>query len=53
MPLSLGTLACGVQDEAGLDDLAQRCSYRQTRQIGTFRKLGYEEILSIYRAANH
>ena len=53
MPLSLGQLACGVQDEAGLDDLAQRCSFRQTRQIGTFRKLGYEEIIAIYKAANH
>ena len=45
-------LACGKQDEAGLVDLASRCSYGKTRTIGTFRVLDYESILAIYRRAN-
>ena len=39
MPVSLGQARCGVQDEAGLQELAARCSFQKTRAIGTFRKL--------------
>ena len=52
MPVRLGELSCGKQDEAGLADLASRCSYGKTRTIGTFRVLDYESILAIYRRAN-
>ena len=52
MPVRLGELSCGKQDEAGLADLANRCSYGKTRTIGTFRVLDYESILAIYRRAN-
>ena len=52
MPVRLGELSCGRQDEAGLADLASRCSYGKTRTIGTFRVLDYESILAIYRRAN-
>ena len=52
MPVRLGELSCGKQDEAGLADLASRCSYGKTRTIGTFRVLDYESILVIYRRAN-
>ena len=52
MPVRLGELSCGVQDEAGLADLASRCSFGKTRTIGTFRVLDYEKILAIYRRAN-
>ena len=52
MPERLGALSCGRQDEAGLADLASRCSYGKTRTIGTFRVLDYESILAIYRRAN-
>ena len=41
----LGELSCGKQDEAGLADLASRCSYGKTRTIGTFRVLDYERSL--------
>ena len=51
MPTGLKA-ACGVQDEAGLADLAARCSYQNTRQIGTFRKLGYDDMLKIYHMAD-
>lgn len=52
MPVRLGELSCGRQDEAGLADLASRCSYGKTRTIGTFRVLDYESILAIYHRAN-
>ena len=52
MPVRLSELSCGKQDEAGLADLASRCSYGKTRTIGTFRVLDYESILAIYRRAN-
>ena len=48
----MGQHTCGVQDEAGLADLASRCSFGKTRTIGTFRVLDYEKILAIYRRAN-
>ena len=43
----------GVQSEEGLQELALRCSYQKTRTIGSFRVLGYDEMLEIYRLANH
>ena len=53
MPVRLGQLSgVGVQDEAGIEDLALRCSYQKTRTVGTFRTLGYDDMLQIYRAAN-
>lgn len=53
MPVRLSALSgVGVQDEAGLADLALRCSYQKSRTVGTFRVLGYDDMLRIYRAAN-
>ena len=53
MPVRLSQLSgVGVQDEAGIEDLALRCSYQKTRTVGTFRTLGYDDMLQIYRAAN-
>ena len=53
MPVRIPALSCGRQDEAGLADLASRCSYGRTRTIGTFRVLGYDDILAIYQLANN
>ncbi len=54
MPVSLGELKdVGVQSEEDLQELALRCSYQKTRTIGSFRVLGYDEMLEIYRLANH
>ena len=50
MPVRIPALSCGRQDEAGL---ASRCSYGRTRTIGTFRVLGYDDILAIYQLANN
>ena len=53
MPVRIPALSCGRQDEAGLADLASRCSYGRTRTIGTFRVLGYDDILAVYQLANN
>ena len=52
MPVRLCELPCGTQDEAGLSDLASRCSFGKTRAIGTFRTLDCADMLAIYRMAN-
>lgn len=53
MPVCLRELSgVGMQTEDGLCDLALRCSFQKTRTVGTFRSLGYEDMLEIYRAAN-
>lgn len=53
MPVCLSDLIGAVQPEAVLEDLALRCTFYGQRTIGSFRVLGYEDILSIYRLANH
>ncbi len=53
MPVCLSELGVPVQDQAGLEDLAQRCTFDRTRTIGTFRILDYGDILQIYQLANH
>ena len=53
MPVRLSQLSgVGVQDAAGIDELALRCSFQKSRAIGTFRKLSYDDMLQIYQAAN-
>ena len=53
MPTCLSELGCGVLSEEVLADLAFRCAFRGTRTIGTFKVLDQQDILSIYRMANH
>ena len=53
MPVCIAQLPCGAQDEAGLEDLALRCSRDRSRTIGTFRVLNYDDMLKIYQQANH
>ena len=36
-----------------LEELARRCTFYGQRTIGAFQVLGYEDILEIYRLANH
>lgn len=52
MPVSIGELPCGVLPPEAIEDLALRCSYGKTRTVGSFRVLGYEDMLAIYQAAN-
>ena len=53
MPTCLSELGCPIQTEEELQDLARRCTFYGARTIGSFRVLGYEDILAIYRMANH
>lgn len=53
MPTSLVELGCGLQTEEELEELARRCTFYGQRTIGAFQVLGYEDILEIYRLANH
>ena len=53
LPVCLGELSCGVQDEAGLDDLAARTSFHGTRCIGALIQLDTAQIREIFAMANH
>lgn len=53
MPTCLSQLECGVQTESVLEELAYRCAFKNTRTIGSFRVLDHDDILAIYRLANH
>ena len=53
MPVSIGELSCGVQDEAGIEDLAARVSYHGTRRVGTLVSLDHEALREIFAMANH
>ena len=54
MPTGLGDLkGCGLLSEKQLQELARRCTFGLTRTIGTFKVLGYDDILEIYHMANH
>lgn len=53
MPVCLSDLGIPVQDPAGLEDFAQRCTFGRTRTIGTFQILDYDDIVKIYQLANH
>lgn len=52
MPTRLYELPCGKPDAAALEDLAERCSFANTRTVGTFRVLARENMLEIYQKAN-
>lgn len=53
MPVSIGALSCGVQDAAGVEDLAARVSYHGTRRVGTLVSLDHEALREIFKMANH
>lgn len=54
MPTSFGANKdIGIQDEAALRALAFRCTYQNTRTIGTFKVLDESQIYMIYQNANH
>lgn len=54
MPVSFGENPdIGIRPDTVLRDLAYRCSYHQTRTIGTFRVLDEEAMYQIYKHANH
>lgn len=52
MPTCFTELGIGVQDDAVLRELAERCTFYGKRTIGTFRVLGVEDIYAVYKMAN-
>lgn len=55
---SLGMPTCfseiiGVQEESVLDEMAVGCTRQGTRKIGSFKVLDYDDILAIYKEADH
>lgn len=53
MPTDFTSLGVGIQDEATLRELADRCMFRGTRTVGSFRVLEREDAYQIYSMANH
>lgn len=53
MPTCFSQLGCGVQSEEVLEELSYRCTFQNTRTIGSFKVLDQHDILEIYRLANH
>jgi len=50
MPTSLGELGISVTD-AQIEELAEKCTFGQTRTIGIIKKLNKQDIINIYQAA--
>lgn len=53
MPVCISEVTGNTLAEELLEQLAHRCTFFGKRTIGSFKVLGYDEILAIYRLANH
>ncbi len=53
MPVTLPELGIGVLTEEQLEELAWRCTFYGKRKVGAFRVLDRDDLLAIYRMANH
>ena len=53
MPVSLGDLEGGVKTEEELLDMAKRCTGNDTFTVAKFKVLHQNDVLEIYRRANH
>ena len=50
MPVSIKEMNLNLTDEQ-IDTLASKCSFEKTRTVGSFKKLQYEDLIAIYKAA--
>lgn len=53
MPVSLGELGIGIQEEGVLRDLAMDATKEDTIRLSVIRPLDAEDVLEIFRKANH
>lgn len=53
MPTCFTELGIGVLSDEQLHALTERCTFFRTRVVGKFHPLGYDELLAVYRMANH
>ena len=52
LPTTLGQSEIGLLDDAALEALAAGCSRGRSRTVGSFRPIGHDEMLEIYRSAD-
>lgn len=52
MPTCFSELGIGVLEDDTVKELADNCSFHRTRMIGSCKKLDYDAIYEIYKAAN-
>lgn len=53
MPTCFTELGIGVQNEEMLEELANRCVFYGKRKVGGFKVLDVNDVLEIYKLANH
>ncbi len=53
LPLSFRELGIGVLDETALEALADMCTNGGKATVGVFHPMNREEVLAVYRLANH
>ena len=53
MPTSISEILGSVQPPEMLETLTWGCTFQGRRTIGSFRVLGHDDILAIYKLANH
>ena len=53
MPTCFSEADFGILKEEVIKELARRCSFDGTRQVGSFKKLGQKEMYEIYTLCNH
>lgn len=53
MPTSISEILGSVQPPEMLETLTRGCTFQGQRTIGSFRVLGHDDILAIYKLANH
>lgn len=52
VPVSIGELLGRTVSEEEINELSNKCTFGLTRTIGSFMKLGFDEIKAVYSAAN-
>jgi alcohol dehydrogenase YqhD (iron-dependent ADH family) len=52
MPTCFSETEFGVQSKEVIEELALRCSFNETRKVGSFRPLDRVDLLNIYTKAN-
>ena len=52
LPVKLSETEYGILSEEDIEEMSLKCSRNKTITIGSFRKLGYDDIKAIFRMAN-
>jgi hypothetical protein len=52
LPIKISETEYGILSEEDIEEMSLKCSRNKTITIGSFRKLGYDDIKAIFRMAN-